>query len=184
MSELEANIVQVLLTQAQIQTRVQELGAQLAADYADKKPLFVCLLKGSSIFFADLVRAVPIPLELDFMRASSYGDGTVTSGQVQFEVPLSQSLTGRHVVLVEDILDTGTTLHAVLPAMEAQKPASLAVCTLLDKPERRLFDVPLAYRGFSIPDAFVVGYGLDYAGLYRNLPYIGIYENSEEQQMH
>ncbi|MGN1403276.1 MAG: hypoxanthine phosphoribosyltransferase [Ruminococcus sp.] len=184
MSELEANIVQVLLTQAQIQTRVQELGAQLAADYADKNPLFVCLLKGSSIFFADLVRAVPIPLELDFMRVSSYGDGTVTSGQVRFEVPLSQSLTGRHVVLVEDILDTGTTLHAVLPVLETQNPASMAVCALLDKPERRLFEVPLAYGGFSIPDAFVVGYGLDYAGLYRNLPYIGIYGNSDEQQKH
>ncbi|WP_365728036.1 hypoxanthine phosphoribosyltransferase [Ruminococcus sp.] len=184
MPELEANIVQVLLTKVQIQTRVQELGAQLASDYADKMPLFVCLLKGSSIFFADLVRAVTIPLELDFMRASSYGDSMVTSGHVQFEVPLSQTLTGRHVVLVEDILDTGTTLHAVLPVLEAQKPASLAVCTLLDKPERRKFEVSLAYRGFSIPDAFVVGYGLDYAGLYRNLPYIGIYENSEEQQMH
>lgn len=181
MPELEANIVQVLLTAEQIQTRVQELGAQLAVDYAEKKPLFVCLLKGSSIFFADLVRAVTIPLELDFMRVSSYGSGTETSGHVQFEVPLSQSLTGRHVVLVEDILDTGTTLHAVLPVLKAQKPASLAVCTLLDKPERRKFAVSLAYRGFSIPDAFVVGYGLDYAGIYRNLPYIGIY--SEQQKL-
>lgn len=175
MSELDVNIVQVLLSAQQIQQRVQELGTQLTVDYAGKKPLFVCLLKGSCIFFADLIRAVTIPLEIDFMRASSYGNATSTSGIVQFEVPLSQSLCGRHVVLVEDILDTGTTLHAVLPALQQQRPASLAVCTLLDKPERRRFAVPLAYCGFTIPDEFVVGYGLDYAGIYRNLPYIGIY---------
>lgn len=175
MNAWDVHVAEVLLSEQQIQTRVQELGEALAADYADKKPLMVCLLKGSSLFFADLVRAMRIPLELDFMRASSYGHGTETSGKVTFDIPPSQPLEGRHVVLVEDILDTGTTLHAVLPALEAQKPVSLAVCALLNKPNRRQFDVPLAYCGFSIPDAFVVGYGMDHAGLYRNLPYVGIY---------
>ncbi len=167
-------ITEVLLPAAQIQARVQALGQEIAADYAQKRPILVCLLKGSCIFFADLVRAIPIPLELDFMRASSYHDGTETSGSVQLEIPLSHSLTDRHVLLVEDILDTGTTLHAVLSVLQQQNPASLAVCALLDKPERRLHSIPLAYRGFSIPDQFVIGYGLDYAERYRNLPYIGI----------
>jgi hypoxanthine phosphoribosyltransferase len=176
MSPLERHITGVLYSEAEIRRRVQELGAQLAAAYAEKNPLFVCLLKGSCLFFADLVRATPIPLELDFMRASSYGNGTASSGTVQFEIPVSQSLENRHVVLVEDILDSGTTLHHVLPALRAQKPASLAVCALLDKPHRRQFPVPLEYCGFEIPDVFVVGYGLDYAGAYRNLPYLGIYQ--------
>ncbi len=177
MKTLETNVTRTLLSAAQIQKRVQELGQQIAADYAEKQPLLVCLLKGSSIFFADLVRAIAIPLELDFMRASSYGSGTETSGMVRFEIPLSQSLTERHVILVEDILDTGTTLHTVLPALQQQNPASLVVCSLLDKPERRRYEVPLAYCGFTIPDEFVIGYGLDYAGIYRNLPYIGIYSD-------
>ena len=170
-------VEQVLFSEAQLQERIAAMGKQISADYAGKNPLFVCLLKGACLFFADLIRNVQIPLEIDFMRASSYGDGTETSGSVQFEMPLSRSLEGRDVVLVEDILDTGTTLHAVLPVLEQQRPASVVVCALLTKPQRRRFEVPLAYCGFSIPDVFAVGYGLDYAGQYRNLPYIGIYSD-------
>ncbi|MCC8110548.1 MAG: hypoxanthine phosphoribosyltransferase [Ruminococcus sp.] len=174
MKRLDENIAKILLSQKQIQERVHEIGTQIAADYAEKNPLMVCLLKRSCLFFSDLVRETPIPLELDFMRASSYHDGTQTSGTVQFEIPLSRNLANRHVILVEDILDTGTTLSAVLPALQQQKPISLRICTLLDKPSRRLFPIAVDYCGFEIPDVFVVGYGLDYNETYRNLPYIGV----------
>ncbi|MCD7960218.1 MAG: hypoxanthine phosphoribosyltransferase [Ruminococcus sp.] len=174
MKRLDENIAKILLSQKQIQERVHEIGTQIAADYAEKNPLMVCLLKGFCLFFSDLVRETPIPLELDFMRASSYHDGTQTSGTVQFEIPLSRNLVNRHVILVEDILDTGTTLSAVLPALQQQKPISLRICTLLDKPSRRRFPIAVDYCGFEIPDVFVVGYGLDYNETYRNLPYIGV----------
>ncbi len=180
----DAHVTQVLYTQQQIQKRVAEMGVVLSTAYAGKNPLMVCVLKGACVFYTDLLRHCTIPLEMDFMRVSSYGDGTETSGTVQFLVPLSRAITGRHVLLVEDILDTGTTLHAVLPTLEAQKPASLAVCALLEKPARRRYPVPMACCGFSIPDVFVVGYGLDYAEQYRNLPYIGIYtpEKKDSEQ--
>lgn len=175
MKKWNAHVTKVLYTQQQIQIRVQEIGAQISRDYDGKNPLMVCVLKGACMFYADLLRSCTIPLEMDFMKVSSYGTATKTSGTVHFTMPLSQNITGRHVILVEDILDTGTTLHAVLPRLRVQQPASLAICALLEKPARRQYPVSLQYSGFPIPDVFVVGYGLDYAGQYRNLPYIGVY---------
>lgn len=132
------------------------------------------MLKGACFFLADLARAMDIPLEIDFMRCASYGKGIVSSGQVKLVQPLKQDIVGRHVLIVEDIIDSGVTLSSVLPLLEERHPASLTVCALLDKPARRRAHVPAFYRGFIIPDFFVVGYGLDYDERYRNLPYIGV----------
>lgn len=167
-------IERILLTQEDIQKRIRELGATLSADYADKTPVFIGVLRGAVHFFTDLTLHFSHPCQYDFIGAASYGDGTQTSGQVQLTKDVMTDLRGRHVVVVEDILDTGLTLRFVTDWLKSKEPASLKLCVLLDKPERRRADIFADYIGFTIPNEFVVGYGLDYQELYRNLPYIGI----------
>jgi hypoxanthine phosphoribosyltransferase len=171
---LEQDIQEILFTEEQLKSRVNEIARQIEADYAGREIMLISVLRGSFIFMADLCRAIRLPCTLDFMSVSSYGAGTTSSGQVQITKDLSEDITGRHVIVVEDILDSGNTLSYLLNILEHRHPASVRLCTLLDKPERRTKPVDLHYRGFTIPDAFVVGYGLDYAEKYRNLPYIGI----------
>jgi hypoxanthine phosphoribosyltransferase len=168
------DVSEVLLTEEQVQTRVRALGAQLSVDYAGRSPVLVSVLKGSIVFLADLVRAMDVPLSVDLMEVSSYGSGTETSGQVRILKDLSGPIEGRDVVVVEDIIDTGLTLNYLLRYLTERSPASIRVCCLLDKPARRLAEIEIDYRGFSIPDRFVVGYGLDFNEQYRNLPYIGV----------
>jgi hypoxanthine phosphoribosyltransferase len=171
---MDADVEEVLLSGEQIQARVAELGAQLAADYEGREPVLVSVLKGSIVFLADLVRATPIPLSIDLMEVSSYGTSTESSGQVRILKDLSTSIEGREVLVVEDIIDTGLTLNYLLRYLHDKGPASIRICCLLDKPARRLAPIEIDYRGFTIPDRFVIGYGLDYGERYRNLPYIGV----------
>ena len=168
------DVQEVLLTEDQIQDRVTELGVELAHDYADRQPMLVSVLKGSIVFLADLMRATQIPLALDFLEVSSYGAETESSGVVRILKDLAQPIEGRDVVVVEDIIDTGLTLNYLLRYLHERSPASVRICCLLDKPARRLTDIDIEYRGFTIPDRFVVGYGLDFDERYRNLPYIGV----------
>ena len=170
---MENDISQILLTEEQIQKRVRELGTELAEKYRDKNPVMICILKGSTMFFADLLRAMPIRLTMDFMAVSSYR-GTTSTGAVSINKDLSEPIEGRHVILVEDILDSGVTLNYLKNYLMVRKPASITIATLLDKPARRKADIYADYSCFDVPDAFVVGYGLDYNERYRNLPYIGI----------
>ena len=171
---MDADVEEVLLSGEQIQARVAELGAQLATDYEGREPVLVSVLKGSIVFLADLVRAMPIPLSIDLMEVSSYGTSTESSGQVRILKDLSTSIEGREVLVVEDIIDTGLTLNYLLRYLHDKGPASIRICCLLDKPARRLAPIEIDYRGFTIPDRFVIGYGLDYGERYRNLPYIGV----------
>ena len=171
---LEQDIDRVLFTEEQLQARVAEIAAQIDRDYAGKQPLLVSVLRGSFVFMADLVRRITLPCTVDFMAVSSYGSGTTSSGQVKIVTDLSEQIEGKDVIVVEDILDSGNTLSYLLKLLEARHPASIRLCTLLDKPERRTKPVAVQYSGFTIPDEFVVGYGLDYDEKYRNLPYIGI----------
>ena len=171
---IDPDVEEILLSSEQVQARVAELGAQLAVDYAGRDPVLVSVLKGSIIFLADLVRAMPIPLSIDLMEVSSYGASTESSGQVRILKDLSTSIEGREVVVVEDIIDTGLTLNYLLRYLHDKGPASIKICCLLDKPARRLAEIEIDYRGFTIPDRFVIGYGLDYGERYRNLPYIGV----------
>lgn len=175
---MQQDMQQILFTQEQVAARVREMAAQISRDYAGKTPLVVGILRGSFIFMADLVRAMDIPLTLDFMVASSYGAGTVSSGKVKISLDLQEDIAGRDVLLVEDILDTGNTLSKLVAELKGRQPASLKLCVLLDKPERRTKPIEADYVGFTIPDAFVVGCGLDYNQLYRQLPYIGILKPS------
>lgn len=171
---MHKDIESILLSEAQLQAKVKELGAKITADYQGKDLLAVCILKGSTVFFADLIREIDLPLETDFVAISSYGHSTSSSGVVRILKDLDQSIKDRNVLVIEDIIDSGLTLKYLLENLSSRKPASLNVCTLLDKPERRTVEIHTAYNGFSIPDRFVVGYGLDYAEKYRNLPYIGV----------
>lgn len=171
---MENDIQEILFTKEQLDRRVSEIAEQINRDYADKEILLVSVLRGSFIFMADLARKITRPCRVDFMSVSSYGKGTSSSGQVQITKDLSEDISGLHVIVVEDILDSGNTLSYLLRILEQRHPASIRLCTLLDKPDRRKVEVAVHYSGFTIPDAFVVGYGLDYAELYRNLPYIGI----------
>ena len=171
---MHSDFDRVLISREQINTRIKELAARLDADYADKNPLFICILKGSVFFFTDLLKEVTVPAEIDFMAVSSYGDGDTTSGYVKIIKDLGRPIAGRHVIIVEDLIDTGTTLSHLCELLRTRDPASLEICTLMDKPERRLSEVPVKYSGFSIPDEFVIGYGLDYAERYRNLPEVYI----------
>jgi len=171
---LENAIQEVLFTEEQLKARVKEIAHQIEQDYAGKEIMLIAVLRGSFVFMADLCRAIDLPCTLDFMSVSSYGKGTSSSGQVQITKDLSEDISGRHIIVVEDILDSGNTLSYLLKVLENRRPASIRLCTLLDKPERRVKQVDVHYSGFTIPDAFVVGYGLDYAEMYRNLPYIGI----------
>jgi hypoxanthine phosphoribosyltransferase len=164
-----------LLTEAQIQQRVKELGAQITADYAGKDLVVIGLLNGVYPFFADLTRAIDLDLDVNFMRVASYGNGVESTGEVKILTDMDKSIRGRHALVIEDIVDTGLTLHKVRNLLLDREPASLRIVTLLDKPGRRRVEVPVDYIGFSIEDHFVVGYGLDLEGYLRNLPYVGIY---------
>jgi hypoxanthine phosphoribosyltransferase len=167
-----------LLTEAQIQQRVKELGAQITADYAGKDLVVIGLLNGVYPFFADLTRAIDLDLDVNFMRVASYGNGVESTGEVKILTDMDKSIRGRHALVIEDIVDTGLTLHKVRNLLLDREPASLRIVTLLDKPGRRRVEVPVYYIGFSIEDHFVVGYGLDLEGYLRNLPYVGIYNPS------
>jgi hypoxanthine phosphoribosyltransferase len=174
-ADLEADIGDVLLTEQQIRSKVAELGARVTTDYAGRRLTLVSVLKGSLPFMADLMREIRIPLRIDLMEVSSYG-GTTTesSGLVRIIKDLSASIEREDVLLVEDIIDTGLTLNYLLRYLRGKNPATLRICTLLDKPARRLVDIPVDYIGFTIPDQFVVGYGLDYGEIYRNLRFVGV----------
>ena len=171
---MEQDILEVLFSEEQLDKRVGEIAAEINRDYAGKNLILVSVLRGSFVFMADLVRKIELPCLIDFMSVSSYGKGSTSSGQVQITKDLSEDISGMDVIVVEDILDSGNTLSYLLRLLEQRHPASIRLCTLLDKPERRVKPVEVHYSGFTIPDAFVVGYGLDYAEKYRNLPYIGI----------
>ena len=165
-------IAEVLVSEADLQAKVRELGARIASDYAGKDLLLISVLKGGFIFLADLCRAITLPLTIDVMAVSSYGPGARPLGVVKILKDLDESITGREVLVVEDVIDTGLTLSYLLRNLQPRAPASLNVCVLLDKRARRIADLPIAYRGFEIPDKFVVGYGLDFAQRYRNLPFV------------
>lgn len=171
---LEKDIQEVLFSQQQLEERVDQIAQEITRDYAGKEIVLISVLRGSFVFMADLCRRIDLPCTIDFMSVSSYGSGTSSTGQVQITKDLSGDISGKHILVVEDILDSGNTLSYLLKLLEQRKPASIRLCTLLDKPERRVKPVEVHYSGFTIPDAFVVGYGLDYAEKYRNLPYIGI----------
>lgn len=171
---MHQDVGKILASEEQIRRRVEAIGRQITLDYAGKEPVFVGVLKGCFMFMADLMRACDVTCTVDFMVVSSYGAGTVSSGAVEIVKDLSHDIAGKDVIIVEDILDSGNTLSYLKRYMSAREPASIRIVTLLDKPERRTADVEADYVGFTIPDAFVVGYGLDYDQKYRNLPYIGV----------
>jgi hypoxanthine phosphoribosyltransferase len=174
-TELHGDIGAVLVSEERIAAKVAELGARITADYAGRPITLVSVLKGSLPFMADLMRAIDRPLRIDLMEVSSYGgNATESSGLVRILKDLSASIEGEDVLIVEDIIDTGLTLNYLLRYLRGKNPASLRICTLLDKPARRLVEIPVDYIGFTIPDRFVVGYGLDYGELYRNLRYVGV----------
>ena len=175
---LEQDIERVLFTEEELKARVAEIAARIDKDYAGKEPMLISVLRGSFIFMADLARAITLPCTVDFMAVSSYGSGTTSSGQVKITKDLSESIEGRDIIVVEDILDSGNTLSYLFQLLQARHPASVRLCTLLDKPSRRTKPVTADYTGFTVEDLFVVGYGLDYAEKYRNLPYIGILKPS------
>lgn len=175
---MKEDILKVLLSEDEIAARVAAIGAQISRDYAGKRLVMVSVLKGSVVFMADLMRAVTVPAEIDFMCVSSYGSGVKTSGVVKIIKDLDNDLAGMDLLLVEDILDSGMTLEYIKKLLLGRNPNSIKICTLLDKPERRKANVTADYKGFEVPDEFVVGYGLDYAEKYRNLPYIGVLKPS------
>lgn len=165
--------VKVLLSEEEVDKRIQEIGDRITKDYTGKQVHLVCVLKGGSFFMCELAKRINLPVSLDFMSVSSYGADTKSSGVVKIVKDLDEPLEGKDVIVVEDIVDSGRTLSYLLEMLKDRKPSSLKLCTLLDKPDRRVVDVDVEYTGFKIPDVFVVGYGLDYDQLYRNLPYIG-----------
>ena len=173
-SEMEQDILKVLVTEEEIQARISQLGAELYERFHDKNPLFLGVLKGSFVFMADLVRACQVKSDVEFIAVSSYQNATVSSGRVQITHDLQQDITGREVVIVEDILDSGNTLAFLKDYFLTKGAASITIATLLDKPSRRTKSITADYVGFEVPDEFVVGYGLDYCQQYRNLPYIGV----------
>jgi hypoxanthine phosphoribosyltransferase len=172
--ELDADIQQIFVSAETLQSRVCEMGKLISQDYAGKNPILVGALKGVFFFMADLLRAVTIPVEVDFMAISSYSNEARDRGVVKVTKDLDVAITGRHVIFVEDVVDTGLTLNYLVNSLRARQPASLEVCVLFNKGTRRLIDFPIRYKGFDLPDYFVVGYGLDYHEQYRNLPYVGI----------
>ena len=166
--------MRVLISSERLQARIDELAAEIAADYADTRPVLVCVLKGAVLFIADLVRRLPFDLEIEFMAVSSYGKSTESSGVVRILKDLETDIEGRHVLIIEDVIDSGLTLQYLMRSLRARGPASLEIATLLSKPSRRTAELVCRYTGFEIPDEFVVGYGLDHAEKYRNLSYIGV----------
>lgn len=186
---MHQDISEVLYSEAQIQAKVQELGQQITADYQGKHLLLLGTLKGAVPFIADLARAIELPLELDYMAVASYGNSTHSSGVVRILKDLEGPIDNKHILIIEDIIDSGLTLAYLVDVIRRRNPLSLRICTLLYKERTRLKEVPVDYTGFTIPDKFVVGYGLDYAQYYRNLPYIGIlkpsvYEGTEPEDQH
>ncbi|MBQ4258941.1 MAG: hypoxanthine phosphoribosyltransferase [Lachnospiraceae bacterium] len=171
-----AEQIKVLLTEKEVDDRIQELGEQISKDYAGKEVHLICILKGGSFFMCELAKRISVPVTFDFMSVSSYGGDTKSSGIVKIVKDLDESIRGKDVIVVEDIVDSGRTLSYLLEMLHDRGPKSLRLCTLLDKPSRRVIQVPVDYTGFQIPDEFVVGYGLDYDQRYRNLPYIGVVE--------
>jgi hypoxanthine phosphoribosyltransferase len=183
--EFGEDIQEILLSTEQIQKRVSELGQAITQDYAGRNPLLVGVLKGVLFFMADLSRSITIPIEVDFMAVSSYSNEARDQGFVRMVKDLDIPLTGRHVLFIEDVIDTGLTLNFLLRNLRAQRPASLEVCVMFNKPDRRLIDIPIKYLGFDLPDQFVVGYGLDFRERYRNLPFLGllkpyVFQNHEQ----
>jgi len=172
----DARLGQILVQQDELAHRVRALGAEISADYAGSEPLLVCVLKGAVFFLSDLMRSLEVPCQVDFMAVASYGSATETSGVVRILKDLEAPIAGRDVVIVEDIVDSGLTLQYLLRALRAREPASLEVCALLTKPERRKVNLPIRYVGFEIPNRFAVGYGLDHAERFRNLPYVAALE--------
>lgn len=171
-----AEKIKVLLSEEEVDAKIKEIGEQISKDYAGRQVHLVCVLKGGSFFMCELAKRITVPVSLDFMSVSSYGSETKSSGVVKIVKDLDEPLKGKDVVIIEDIVDSGHTLSYLIEMLKSREPASLRLCTLLDKPERRVADVHVDYTGFQIPDEFVVGYGLDYDQKYRNLPYIGIVE--------
>ena len=171
-TDVERGVGEILLEEDAIQTRIRELGREISSDYAGRELLLVGVLKGAVFFMADLMRAITVPCEIDFMAISSYGASTDSTGVVRILKDLDINIEGRHVLVVEDIIDSGLTLSYLMRNLESREPATLEVCALLTKPERRLVEMPARYVGFEIPDKFAIGYGLDYAERYRNLPYV------------
>lgn len=172
------DVEKVLISEEDLKKRIQELGEAINHDYAGQEILMIGVLRGAVIFMADLCRAVTLPVAIDFMAVSSYGASTSSSGVVRILKDLDEDVEGRHVLIVEDIIDSGLTLKYLVENLKSRGPASINICTLLSKPGRRKVDVPVAYNGFSVPDEFVIGYGLDYAEKYRNLPFIGVLKRS------
>ena len=168
--------VRVLLSEAEVDKRIEEIGKQISKDYEGKSVHLICVLKGGVFFTCELAKRITVPVSLDFMSVSSYGAGTKSSGVVKIVKDLDEPLDGKDVLIVEDIIDSGRTLSYLIEILKQRKPNSVRLCTLLDKPERRVTEVKVDYVGFDIPDEFVVGYGLDYNQKYRNLPYIGVVE--------
>ena len=174
-----AESIKVLISEQDVDARIEELGKQISEDYAGKQVHLICILKGSVFFMCELAKRITVPVSMDFMSVSSYGDGTSSSGIVKIAKDLDETLEGKEVIVIEDIIDSGRTLYYLMDVLMQRRPKSMKLCTLLDKPDRRVKDVKVDYVGFAIPDEFVVGYGLDYAQKYRNLPYIGVVEGVE-----
>ncbi len=171
-----AERIKVLMTEEEVDRKIKEIGLLISKDYEGKEVRIICILRGASFFACELAKRINLPVTIDFMSVSSYGAGTESSGHVKIMKDLEESIEGKDVIVVEDIIDSGRTLSMLLELLKARKPNSIALCTLLDKPKRRVVDVDVKYVGFQIPDLFVVGYGLDYDQKYRNLPYIGVVE--------
>lgn len=174
MSVQDKDIKEVLFSEEQLRSKIAELGAAITADYQGKDLLMVSILKGSVMVMADLMRAIDLPLQIDFMNVSSYGAGTETKGSVKILKDLDVDIKGKDLLIVEDILDSGVTLHNLINLLRQREPKSIEICTLFSKPARRQVEVDAKYVGYEIPDAFIVGYGLDYAEKYRNVPYVGV----------
>lgn len=174
-----AETVRVLIPEEEAAKRIEEIGKQISEDYAGRQVHLICILKGGVFFMCELAKRITVPVSIDFMSVSSYGDGTSSSGIVKIVKDLDEPIEGKDVIIVEDIIDSGRTLYYLADILRKRRPGSLKFCTLLDKPERRVKDVKVDYTGYEIPDEFVVGYGLDYAQKYRNLPYIGVAEGVE-----
>ena len=171
---MEQHHISVMISEEEIEKRVCELAAQISSDFAGETVKLICILKGSAFFACELAKRITVPVTMDFMSVSSYGAGTKSSGIVKIVKDLDQSIEGRDVLVVEDIIDSGNTLYRLMPMLKERNPEDICICTLLDKPDRREVDIDVKYNGFNIPDEFVVGYGLDYDQRYRNLPFIGV----------
>ena len=171
--------IKVMIPEEDVAKRIEEIGKRISEDYAGKQVHLICILKGGAFFMCELAKRITVPVSMDFMSVGSYGDGTASSGVVRIAKDLDEAIEGKDVLIVEDIIDSGRTLYYLIDFLKHRNPKSVRLCTLLDKPDRRVKDVKVDYVGFEIPDEFVVGYGLDYAQKYRNLPYVGVVEGVE-----